>query len=418
MNIQPRHIMLLERKVLAARLVQIEAALPLEPKFKRLAADLAYARLDKEPPLIFIKEKPKLEEDKIQLDDSLASFLDRLQSFAQVELADNQALLSDLKHALVLRATAMACASCSKFPPQVCNGTDIDLQIVNAGAACLAPLEEMFDIAHEIARHYYVAHGMSENPEVIFGTQNFCQREPHVTPHGLPVPYFVDGETKYMDEAGQMRARVVLKIPVRAFDIDTYLSTLYVLFHECIVHAFRCITSGAPRRGTKDADRFLEGWMDWISFEILKRILGGMWPISRPRTLKYLTERLHRATRFHEARFVVNTPSGSESISRLASGRETGRKAAIKVHNLFQNRGADAWEKVLKMSLELNMMSSFDSDKREAFVSVLDFLQDDDNAKDLPPEHDIVAGIVTKYLLDNDLQDLINSAMQLESEWT
>src|SRR5262249_6807929 len=157
--------------------------------------------------------------------------------------------------------------------------------------ACLAPLEEMFEIAHQIARYYYRAHGMTGNPKVIFGTENFSPKRP---PHDLPVRFFINGETKYLDQPGQMRAKVVLTIPVRAFDTNTYLSPLYILFHECIVHSFRAVTSATARRGTKDEDRFLEGWMDWISFELLSELLNGNWPIRRRWNLRFLLARQDR----------------------------------------------------------------------------------------------------------------------------
>jgi hypothetical protein len=318
-------------------------------------------------------------------------------------------LFSELKNALDLRGKAMSCTLCSKFPPNVCNGTDEDDQIVNAGAACLAPLEEMFDIAHAIARHYYRKYGtlMSGNPEVVFGTENFSQSKPDVRPHDLPVRFFVNGETKYFDQPPEMHAKVVLKIPVRAFDTNTYLSTLYILFHECIVHAFRAIFPKASRSGTKDEDRFVEGWMDWISFEILSKVLNGDWPILRRWNLSFLRARQDRALRFHVARIDPD----SEFCSKFASSRATGRSAAIKVSNFFKSACSKPWEKFLQMSFDLNMMSDFDEGKRESFVTVLDFLED------FPEEHEIIANLLTKYLQTNDLQALINSVVPLESQF-
>jgi hypothetical protein len=359
---------------------------------------------------VFDQGKSQIDDDTIHLDTSLTSLLGRLQYFAQGDLYDKPALFSELKNAIDLRAGAMSCVRCSQFPPQVCNGNpDVDDQIVNAGAACLAPLAEMFDIANAIARHYYFRYGtsMDGNPEVFFGTENFShsQSKPDVKPHDLPVRFFVNGETMYFDQPGQMRAKVVLKIPVRAFDTNTYLSTLYILFHECIVHAFRAINPEASRTGTKDEDRFVEGWMDWISFEILTQVLNGDWPILRRWNLSFLRARQDRALRFHMARI------DPESSSKFASSRATGRSAAIKVSNFFKSACPKPWEKFLQMSFDLNMMSDFDEATRESFVTVLDFLED------FPEEHKIIADLLTKYLQTNDLPALINSVVPLESQF-
>jgi hypothetical protein len=283
----------------------------------------------------------------------------------------------------------------------------------------------MLDIACDIARHYYVTHGtlMRGNPEVILGTENFSQRKnnPDDRPHDLPIRYFVNAETKYFDEPGQRRAQVILKMPVRAFDSNTYLSTLYILFHECIAHTFRAITCTAtPRSGTKDEDRFLEGWMDWISFKILERILNGNGRSALLRNLKFLLDRLDRADRFHQARVAVETPASSEPPSQFASDRATGRRAAMKVLKLFENRPEECprpWEKFLQMSFDLNMMSSFDEKQRQSFVGVLDYLDEDDTALDVSDEHYELALILTKYLVDNNLQALIDSVVALHAQW-
>src|SRR5262249_51359986 len=117
-----RHIQLPERKVLAARLVQIEAALPLKDKFGRLLAGRAYSNLDKKPPDIFEKLRTQLDDGKIQLDKFLDPFLYQLQHFARGDLIDKPDLFSELKDALDVRADKMACARCSKIPEKVCNG--------------------------------------------------------------------------------------------------------------------------------------------------------------------------------------------------------------------------------------------------------------------------------------------------------
>ncbi|MEK6336954.1 MAG: hypothetical protein AABM67_18680 [Acidobacteriota bacterium] len=421
MNVE-EHILLSGRKALAARLVQIEAALPLEARFRRESAEIAYARLDLKLKDIFPQEKEQLDNNEIRLDVSLDTLIGRLQFFAQGDLLKQPQLFDDLQQALDQRAKRMACDACSKLAPLVCNGGVRDDEIVSLGGACLAPLKDMFDIAHNVGRHYYVTRGtlMTGNPDVVFATEKFSQKNPHHKPHDLPVDYFINGETVYADTPGLTRARVVLKVPVEAFDTNTYLSTLYILFHECIVHAFHAITSTAQTRvGPKPEDRFVEGWMDWVSYEVLNEVLSGTGLVKAPVNLRFLRQRRDRAFDFHLARVKCQGPSMAP-FSQLASQRATGKSAATKVLDLFKNRPKDCtdpWKKFLQLSFDLNMMSDFDEDQRETFVTMLDFLEDDDRAPDLSPQHNILAGIVTNYLRNNNIRRFIDSVLALKTRW-
>src|SRR2546429_5258640 len=115
------HILLSGRKALAARLVQIEAMLPLQPKFNRQSAEVAYTGLDRKLKDIFKDEEKQLNDDAIRLDVSLDTLLQRLQLYAQAELFKQPQLFSDLQQALGHRAKKMACDTCSAFYPLVCN---------------------------------------------------------------------------------------------------------------------------------------------------------------------------------------------------------------------------------------------------------------------------------------------------------
>ncbi|MFZ0749468.1 MAG: hypothetical protein WAM70_08930 [Pyrinomonadaceae bacterium] len=360
---------------------------------------------------IFKQEKPQLKDNQIPLDEALRVLLDRLHLSAQPDLLGKPQLLQDLRIALDNGANGMRCVACSQFRPVVCNGSNKDDVIVSAGGACLAPLREMFEIAHHTARHYYTTVGtiMPGNPDVFLATEPWPGK-----PHDFPVDYYVNGLTSYVDSPGKTQARVSLIIPAELFDTATYLSTLSVLFHECIVHAFHALNPPVIRVGPKPEDRFIEGWMDWISHQVLVEVLGGTGQVGQP-SFGFLNLRRAHAEDFHNARIRY----WDSAPAALARERYTGRSVAEKVLNVLKSRrdlSADPWHKFLQMSFDLNMMSNFDHNQRQIFVRVLDFL-DDDRQDNASPRHQILSGIISNYLRHNNLSDFVDQILRLKPQW-
>jgi len=418
MSVQP-HILLAERKALAARLVQIEATLPLGHQFRAQSVEIAFENLDRKLKDIFHLERSQLKDDKVPLDQVLSVCLERLRLSAEVDLLDKTQLAHDLRIALEARAGMVKCADCTQLST-ICNGGRKDNIIVSAGGACLAPLRQMFEFAETTARHYYSTIGtqMQGDPEVVFASEAWPVPEepgvPALKPHDFPVEYYVNGLTSYEDSASQTLARVSLIIPAEMFNTVTYLSTCYVLFHECLVHAFHALNPRVIRVGPKPQDRFIEGWMDWISYKVLAQVLEGVGEVSPP-PLRFLNLRREHAQDFHKARVRYWDPAPAT----LARDRYAGKNVAKKVFAVFKSRPdlcRDPWREFLRTSFDLNMMSSFDNDQREAFVRLFNFL-DDDPLDPPSPRHNILTGIISNYLRYKNLPGLVDQVLALKPQW-
>lgn len=411
------HMLLPSRKVLAARLVQIEAALPLEEDGAH--AQIPYRELDRKLVQFFEQEslKPKkdsrLKNNTVRLDESLDYFVKRLSGSAKADLTDHPKLFNTLKRALKTEAGRMACDACSKLAPIVCNGGKFDVRILNDGGACVKSLREMFEVAHTVARHYYTTYGSLPlgNAQVVFDTKYENDK-----PHDFPIEIYVGGLTVFDDSPSQTLARVVLVIPAEHFDTAAYLSSLYVLFHECFAHVFQDITPKLPERDEvlpEDSDRFTEGWMDWVAYEVFEQVLKGAGLVSLS-SMRFIGSKLDHGIDFHRARVKTTGPQ----VSKDAGRRDVGREAARRVYEVFKNRlEPDPWRRFLQLSFDLNVMSDFNLYDREDFVTALRFLEENDHQAEPSVRHNILAGEITKYLKHNDIREFIDSVLRLKKKW-
>ena len=407
-----KHMLLPSRKALAARLVHIEASLPLEGQFNNDNALGTYRELDFKLGRILEEESKKQRKNRLNnnneiLDASLNHFLGRLRKHARADLEDHPRLYKILRRAMSAEAKKMACVPCSTRAPQVCDGGKYDDELVSLGGACVAPLKEMFELARDIAVHYYKTYGtlMSGNPEVVFVT-----RYENDKPHDFPVDFYVGGLTDYADSPLLTRARVALLIQSEHFDTATYLSSLYALFHECFVHAFQGITPKIPKRtAAKPEERFTEGWMDWVAIKVLEKVLDGeaSVPFSN---LRFIPEKRAHAQDFHRARIKTTGAQISQYAGQLSNGAKTAEKV-LRVFENYPKPGFDPWRSFLQLSFDLNMMSDFTADQRDNLVGALQYLEENRQ------RHTILCRKITKYLVDNNLREFIDAMQQLKTTW-
>src|ERR1043166_6930963 len=122
-----KHMLLPSRKALAARLVHIEASLPLEGQFNNDNALGTYRELDFKLGRILEQESKKQRKNRLNnnneiLDASLNHFLGRLRKHARADLEDHPRLYKILRRAMGAEAKKMACIPGRTRAPQVCDG--------------------------------------------------------------------------------------------------------------------------------------------------------------------------------------------------------------------------------------------------------------------------------------------------------
>ncbi|WP_157656422.1 hypothetical protein [Burkholderia ubonensis] len=179
----------------------------------------------------------------------------------------NEGTAFELSARIVARLEASPCAVCS--PENACRGTADhsfeDEQRVSARGYCLAPVRDLFDISTRLARHYY-SYSRSVLPNVQLATGHLGAR---------------NSESECAFSAASSEASeydvpfrlVKIAFHVDSFGWDDYRKLLYGIFHECFVHAFCGVRLDS--REAKASERFHEGWMDHVAWQVLRSSLTG-----------------------------------------------------------------------------------------------------------------------------------------------
>ena len=132
----------------------------------------------------------------------------------------------------------------------------------------------MYEIAVKNAQSFYTRLSTQpftpEKVKMLFSTGHTVDLS-----HPFPNEYSISGCTTYHDESpASLVSEVELVFNISGFNWDTHLACLYVLFHECVSHAYQgMLLQHATRRATEPRDSFAEGWMDWISLKVLEAAL-------------------------------------------------------------------------------------------------------------------------------------------------
>lgn len=223
-----------------------------------------------------------------------------------------------------LKISCTDCCAAVRGAAVCAPGQENDL-LITVGE-CLAPFRVLFDYAHAMGRVYY---GEKHHLTLSFATHTSSS-----FPHQLASDIAANGNTEYDDSSGIMHSTVNLVFQHEAFDWPTYLSTLYILSHEVVVHAFQGVDSLYPRVPADGTDVFSEGWMDWISIELLRRSLGS----AQLRHVlgekaQWSREFLEVGTSLHYVRGDIRR-AGIKTNEFLAA-RHFGKEAAIRLNAYF-----------------------------------------------------------------------------------
>jgi hypothetical protein len=330
------------------------------------------------------------------------------------------------------RVEGISCQRCSGSSGKVCCGAPDDDETVASGGECLAPIRALFEFARDSAVHYYRKFGTQIPevglPEVVLST-DYVRRKPH----DVPVEFFVGGSTGYCDADGRPMSEVRLILWVEEFDWNTFLAALYVLFHECVSHAFQGITqtcgkgwltapscaldtqcvgvaTAAGREATGRDDAFSEGWMDHVAHELMSESLRDR-AAPFPNAWLDAPDYLQTAGRFHAARQKYDLPSGvlSTDASEYAILCAEGVLAAQNFCSLFERvlecRTA-AREAFFRISFDLNMLQA--AQVRRQLTNLLAYRFRDYCRLRRNEQEDDLFLITAKYLSDNDIRAFLS----------
>jgi hypothetical protein len=452
--------MLLERrKVLSGRLVFIEAAEPFEPAFVKLGGAEGAAAFAAFRSGYFERLRRRINSQPADkpLDVFLAETLASYKNPAEDHLSDYPALFEQIWGALEAKVRQVSCQDCLKYcgaaHGKVCDNSRAryNHELVAQSGLCIKSLREIYEVASTVARLLYA--NCCPQFTVNFPPEHFSTvdyKDPAQL-HDLPVRFFVRGETQFVGRG--TRSQVELGLASEYFDYQTYTATPYVLFHECIAHAFYSVLpTPENRQKVEEQDMFYEGWMDYAAFKVAESVLSGgrRWRNLGPvpdtpanqqaiaRVEAYVSSLRARvanpkdfvdaATAFHQARF-RNPAAHLTDEDKLAGRRTTDRTlraqllqvgvtAADKFRNFLdvQFPEVDPLRLFLRISFELNMLTEFDYDRRLDFVYLTYDLPAEGERKE--PQHDELYNIVHTYLKDADILNLMECCYTVKEHWT
>lgn len=407
MSRQPSHIPLAGRKVLCGRTVFFEAshphALALIQEAPAAFDKLRHAVADTTNLALQVPRNDQ------PLDEFLHGQLIAVLETAARGVTDSCEKLASKLFGDVRRfANAISCQDCAGSLEHVCCGSDTDSEVVSAGGQCVASFRLMFKWALAEATKCYEKYGTKVPqcglPEVTFSTDFVRVGKPH----DIPVDYFVGGVTDYFDSEDRASSEVKVVFRIEKFDWETYLAILYVLVHECVCHAFQGISpTYEGRKQTLPNDSFCEGWMDWVSHELMGRALTS--DTTKSAGLLFPARYRDAGNEFHRARFLYDREVRAEYSTWWAEG-----KLAAENLQLMLNRGPfsniDPLNIMLRLSVDLNMLQL--KIGVSEFVSRLAYQLPQQGQVARPGQLSFAADfleVLRNYIGDNDLYSLIRN---------
>jgi hypothetical protein len=344
--------------------------------------------------------------DTQQLDKFLQEAAQRLRSsmdLSPFSLGGSQAVRHglDLLHDVAQR---LSCYSCS-HPSKVCYGHPYhDAEVVSRGGECIKPLKRLFEVARDVARLYYskYATNCGRLPAVEFSTSYDSIGQT------LTVPYHVRGETEHASGEGNP-ATVRLYLDPQHFDRSTYWVVPYVLFHECICHAFQPMKS-QPGRTAEPYDGFSEGWMDWVAYSILNRLCLGQDPGGQlVSQMPHAADNAREAGIFHGARQHVSYPldTSNPEAPTVLHGVTTAKRFFGVLDHLPGNSDNN-WPMFFRISFDLNLQHEWNMETETFFRKLASNLAD-------PRKHKQIKSCIISFLKSNDIRSLIGRILALPS---
>jgi hypothetical protein len=306
------------RKAILARLIVHEA---LDPVLSRGGEQAAY--LVAEEAIDAVRTATRLEL-AAPLAERLDDFVQGLVGGTADKIVGNKRLVGDATldpavTAMRLQAASISCVTCAAGATPCDGGSSShDDALVESAGLCIEPFRVLFQLAVDIVRTSFEfalgAEILKKWPRTRFGTGYVSGKKAHV----FGASAQVTGATLRSND----QTTIELIFCPAEFTWSAYLAAGYVLVHEAL-HVMEAIDSSRTSIPTKnEEDPFLEGWMDWIAFQLFSFTTLGR-GVAKPlaRFLRYPSAQRERSRELHESRFNAET-SGKKALSyRLLSGK-------------------------------------------------------------------------------------------------
>lgn len=398
--IRVTHIPLAQRKAICGRLAYLATTQPRKLSFSVAGAESEFDQL-RDNLFRLTDQAISNSPNSVPLDSFLAHLAANLKNQAQPQLeGPYRAIFQPMVDQAADELKSISCNRCSPIPNRVCDGSYSDDNIVSQSGACIAPIRAMFEIALKAAVEWYSKCASSfesaGTTEVVLSTSFTSSK-----PHDIPGEYFVGGETKPNDTGLYSFVEVNLCFWPQRFDWNTYTATLYVLFHECICHAFEPRLFSGTGNG-EASDAFAEGWMDWIAFECFRKTLENSPAISSGGAY------LEAGTQLHLLRVDYNRRDRSEFSFIRAFGKNVAQKLLYLLERLPES-AQDPWSKLLMISFDLNLTGGL----TDAEVGIWDSALASKGELDPPYRFAQAAQIVIKYMKSKDVAEFREGTHQL-----
>jgi hypothetical protein len=410
----PSHLILAQRKALSTLLTIYESLGPLEFEFYANDKGKKLDHLLKEIEIIvdFRKEQTKNSEPLFEFAQSVISeFIKRTEDIVG-DLPPH--LSADLINLIKNKASNIICTDCESGP---CNGSPFDDERVHTHGACIGSIHEMFQFAFNVAYQYYLNYSSftkSKCPSIFLSTISYEKK-----PHNIPVDFNVTGKTVFQFDDTNEISEIQLHLWPEQYRFKCYLSTLYIFFHECICHAFQnLIHQHGTREAPESKDFYSEGWMDWISFSIMEKVLKGKGlKIEHHHNLPFSKSNIKLGKKFHEARIEYRNKPISKHAVRRALGAETAEKFydfLVKENNLGVQHG---WDVFLRISFDLNLFF-YDYLQMQEFVNKLYSILPEPSPELIIPSKIEpfykLKKIIDRYLTKKNINELFGDVLSLE----
>jgi hypothetical protein len=396
-TLRPTHLTLAQRKAVATKLAIIEALEALGPQ---AAVCGCHDHVQSIEQRLRAQANAALREDALTagpLDGFLQSLLDEVKSIFPRNLnGDSQRIFAELETRLSATLGGIVCTVCSN---RVCNGSDDDHQTVAQGGLCMARILEMQKLVEKETDRLYLE-GIEPNlkPSIVFSTLNDCDTDSLFEEQVTPLTRYHDGDSTRLSE-------VILGMGLEKFELSGLEALPYALFHEYVAHAYQGILARHPREHAAAHDMFIEGWMDFVAYQLMLRVVARndqLWPRNceeraarmRARRKDYRDSRLTFEQKGRAAHLVI----GDEAASRVFAlfGR------------LYQSP-EDAWNGFMEFSAALDMAwSRADAIRFENALTTLGELI----ASDRPSSFDAI-GAICDFLKERDADRFVTRVLAL-----
>lgn len=402
------------RKMLCGRLLYLNTVQVHKEQFSKCGADGTIDSLRQTVLTYIDKYKGQNGGGAAVSDNFIGDLFTYLLDIAEPALRPHPSAFKFLKTTIDTSRGQITCTNCTVPAAPLRLGA-----AVSTSNCCKASLHQMFDFAHEVTKIYYGAYSVYSRctpPAVTFDTKLYRDSK---SVHDLPIKCSVSGAVKFASLANGPCSEVQLLLHVDDFDLDSYLTVPYVLFHECIAHVYHGILPTPKNRQVNEPDdEFAEGWMDYVAFKIFEEIYAEKGPAKQLlRKVKITQEHHHRSYNLHISRIELNVDPPSKQ-SMYAIRRRSGHTAADKVRRVLERlceSDAQAWKTFLQMSFDLNLSQKFEPLQRQLFVAIINNLSKPGEIDS--PRHCDVVRVINKYLTHKDLEKFVAEILGLRALW-